>query len=67
MGTSKKRRRMGGVAACLNNLTIETKWTEKEAADNLLEMLAMETEEEGGNAIEGEKGGDETMRSLGDL
>ena len=33
----------------------------------MLEMLAMETEEEGGNAIEGEKGGEETMRSLGDL
>ena len=48
----------GGVAACLNNLTIETAVTKEEAAEGLVFSLEMKVEEDRGN--EGEEGGDGT-------
>ena len=63
-GDSKEKEDNGGVASCLNNLTIETAVAEEEAADNLKGALVMETEEEVGNDVEGEEGGDETQRAL---
>ena len=37
------------MAACLNNLTIETAGTEKEAAEGLADVLEMEVEEDRGS------------------
>ena len=55
----------GGIAACLNNLNIETGETEEEAAEGLAVALEMEVEEVG--ASEGKKEGGGTQRSLGAL
>ena len=53
----------GGMAACLNNLTINTVGTEEEAAEQLEAVLDMEMEEFG----EGEEGGDGIQGALGAL
>ena len=62
-----KRRRVGGVADCLNNLTIETAGIEEEEAENLQEVLEMETVVEGGNVVKGEEGGEGNQTTMGDL
>ena len=49
----------------INNLTIETAGTEKEAAEVLEAVMEMEIEEYRGS--EGEEGVDRTQRSLGAL
>ena len=52
----------GGMAARLNNLTIETEGTKDEAAEHLETALGMEVEAEIGS--KGEEGGDGTQRAL---
>ena len=53
------------MAACLNNLTIETAGKEKEAAEVIAALLEMQVEEDRVN--EGEEGGDGTEREMGAL
>ena len=52
----------GGIAARLNNLTIETAGTEEEAAEGLAVVLEMQVEED--ERREGEEGGGRTQRAL---
>ena len=46
-GLSDEEEESGGMAARLDDLTIETVWTEEEAAEQLEDMLEMEVKEEG--------------------
>ena len=55
----------GGIAARLNDLTIETAGTEEEAAEGLAVALEMQVEEE--EVCEGEEGGGDTQRELESL
>ena len=59
---AEKKEGGGGIAACLNYLTIETGKTEKEAEDGLEEALGMDTQEDVGS--KGEEGGGGTQQAL---
>ena len=60
-----EKKDMGGVAADMGNLTIETTGTEEGAAEGLVAALVMEIKEDRGS--EGKEGGDGTLRELGAL
>ena len=51
-GSSDAEEDSGGVAAVMDNLTIETAGTEEEAAENIQMELNMEIEEAGGDVVE---------------
>ena len=56
-----------GVAAALDDLTIETAGIEEEAVDQLEEALNMDIEGAIGGVVEGEEGGDRTQGALRDI
>ena len=51
----------------MGNLSIETAGTEEEAAERLEAALGMEINKDGEGECEGEKWGEATQRTLGDL
>ena len=63
--TGDEEEERGGIAARLNDLTIETAGTEEEAAEGLAVALEMQVEEE--EVCEGEEGGGDTQRELESL
>ena len=62
-----KLRRVGGVAAALNNLRIESAGTEEEAAQIFMAVQKMDIDEGRGDLVEEEEKGDGTQGALGDL
>ena len=55
------------MAVGIENLSIETAGTEEEAAERLEAALGMEINKDGEGECEGEKWGEGTQRTLGDL
>ena len=55
LGILMKSSRLGGVAACLHDLTIEAMGTEEEVAEIFEAVQEMEIEEVRGDLVEGEE------------